>query len=315
MILTVTMNPCIDRLVYSDELAYGGTNRITELHKNAAGKGINAARILKALAREPFCTGINYYDNGHLLTNALDEELIPWDFAMSNGTLRTNIKLLDKSASITELNERGCKVADSVIADARTKILKYARSSEIVMLCGSIPDGVPKGFYFNIISELNNMGIKCVLDTSGEPLIEGIKASPSLIKPNIDEFEQLCGTRFNDINDVAEHGRIIAEKFGIDIVLVSMGKDGAVAANREKAFYSPAPNVNVISTTGAGDAMLAASTAAYVRDYPTDVILKLGMSASLASVTAASGSNVEYNDIKKFSDLIEVKEIRSNNYD
>ncbi len=309
MILTVTMNPCIDKYVYTEKITVGETNRITPEGMTTAGKGINVARALKAMSREVFCTGINYRENGVMLTESLAQGGIGEDFAMAHGMLRTNLKIRDKSGNITEINESGSSVDEGAIRSVTEKILKYAEQSEVVLLCGSLPQGVPAGFYGNIVYELKKMGKACVIDADGKALFRGIKESPAIIKPNRHEFEVLCDKKMPDVESVVYNAKDIANTHGIGAVAVSLGDKGAVITDGRRAYYSATLRSKVVSTTGAGDAMLAGITLAYTRKLGIEEMLRFGMAAANIAVTKNIDDEFDYKRMRSILEEFKIEEV------
>lgn len=308
MILMVTMNPSIDKYMYTDKLAKGQTNRVINDGMKIAGKGINVARVIKAMMREVFCTGINYDKNGALLIESLQSANISEDFAVAEGLLRTNLKIRDGEGYITEVNESGFPVENSVIAEVTNKIIKYAEQSEIVMLCGSLPAKVPVSFYGTIINELKIIQKECVLDADGKALLRGIKSGPAIIKPNLAEFETLCETKMTNINDVVYNAKSIANLYGVKVVIVSLGGDGAVITDGCRSFFSKQPeNIKVVNTTGAGDALLAGVTVAYTRKKSLEEMLRTGMAAANVAITKGLDEKFNYKQMKDMLDNIKVE--------
>lgn len=310
MILTVTMNPCIDKYMYTDKLAKGETNRVINDGMKIAGKGINVARVIKTMMREVFCTGINYDKNGALLTGSLQEAKIGEDFATAEGLLRTNLKIRDGEGYMTEVNESGFSVKESVVKEVTDKIIKYADQSEIVMLCGSLPPKVPVSFYGMIINELKIIQKECVLDSDGKALFRGIKSGPAIIKPNLTEFETLCETKMTNINDIVYHAKVIANSYGVKAVIVSLGENGAVITDGCRAFFSKQPeNIKIVSTTGAGDALLAGATVEYTRKKSIEEMLRTGMAAANVAVTKGLDEKFSYKQMKDVFENIKVEMI------
>lgn len=308
MILTVTMNPSIDKYMYTDKLAKGETNRVINDGMNVAGKGINVARVIKSMMREVFCTGINYDKNGALLTESLQSAKIGEDFAVAEGLLRTNLKIRDGEGYMTEVNESGFPVSDGVVRDVMGKIIKYADQSEIVMLCGSLPPNVPVSFYGTMINELKIIKKESVLDADGKALFRGIKSGPAIIKPNLKEFETLCETKMSSIKDVVYNAKVIANSYEVKVVIVSLGGDGAVITDGCRAFYSKQPDdINVISTTGAGDALLAGATVAYTRKKSIEEMLRTGMAAANIAVSKGLDEKFNYKQMRDVIDSIKVE--------
>ena len=255
MIYTVTLNPSYDKTYHLTDFLLGSTNRAEPACTKPGGKGLNVSRVLNTLGIPNLALGIADIE----FCNALTE--IEHDFIISGNPVRMNIKIHDAShGNVTELNEMGSEVSSELLDRVKDRLDKYLSAGDIVVLTGSLPPGAPCDIYRTWIELCHSKSALPVLDTSGEALKEGIKAKPVMIKPNIDE---LCFLAGRSLSGQSDRSCIISEaaKFrasGIKYVLVSMGKDGAILVSGNGVFEKSAPLVEVKSTVGAGDAMLAA---------------------------------------------------------
>ena len=309
MILTVTMNPCIDRYVETDSLTVGGTNRIDLGNDVAGGKGINVARVLKSMGKEPLCTGLSFTDGSEVLTEALYNAGIAEDMVTVKGKLRVNLKIRDKNGVTTEINQTGeCPDGKAVYA-VIDKIIKYAPMAEAVVLSGSLPKGVAPCFYGDIIRELNEHGVITVLDTGGQALKDGIPASPRLLKPNYDEITAMAGVTSATAEELARIAAGLCREHGVGMVSVSLGGEGAVITDGNTAFLAKNAEVDVVCTTGAGDAMVAAQTFALCRGFDMDQVLRLGMAAGNAWVAKPAGDELDYRLMRSLMGKINIERI------
>ena len=285
MILSVNLNPCIDKSVTVENLRLGQLNRVIPGRSDAAGKGINVAMAVKQLGGESFCIGFNYSENGRLITNALDRAGILHDLVMVLGVLRTNLKLYDTDTGLyTDLNEPGSFVPEDSIADLRFRIRRRAERCRYVTLSGSVPRGVPEDIYKTIISDLKGMNVKTVLDAEGELLRQGIEAKPWLIKPNLTEMETLFGRTYQREEEIIEDARKITAQ-GVNLVCVSMGALGAILCsglNVWKAY--PVEDLDAKGYQGAGDSMVAGICLAWEKGLDLPTMLRYGAAAASASI-------------------------------
>ena len=293
-VLTMTLNPCIDRTVYFETFQAGMTNIVKKTMEEAAGKGINVAVGLQHLQVPVKALGFAYKEDKHKLYEKLGAEQIPYSFIEVEGRLRVNQKLFDESKSeMTECNEKGMPVTK---ADEE-KILQLLQSelaeASVLVLSGSVPPGVDKKIYAVMTSMANKAGVKVILDASGELLAEGIKEKPYLIKPNMEEFAGL--------NESAEN--IIAQ--GVSYVCLSMGESGVTMWSRQKNDAGVTDNIikekrpaisgPVRSLQGAGDAMVAGLGKA-ICENREDKMLDYAL-AMAASTIALEGTQMGRLDI------------------
>lgn len=283
MITTVTINPCVDRTFLVKDFQIGKTNRAEKIMQNAGSKGINVSRILQQLGEETLCLGFVGGVHGDILIKELNSESIKHDFVNVENDTRVNIKIRDINTLITtEINEPGSPVSNAELESFLEKFEKHAQNSELIAISGSILPGMEKSIYNQLINIAKKYNKKVFLDTSDIQLKDGIQAIPFCVKPNKDEFEKFVGKKLNSYDEiVAEAKKLI--KMGINYVIVTLGNDGAIGISKDEAFKITPPNVQIVSTVGAGDSFLAGMLTAY----------KKGMSFKKQLIFASSCANAK----------------------
>ncbi len=167
MIVTVTMNPAIDKTVDIDKLQHGGLNRIQKVEYDAGGKGINVSKTIQELGGTSVATGFLGGNAGRTIESVLNEKGIQNDFIMVDGETRTNTKVFEQTGEVTELNEPGPMISDGQIGQLMEKLEGYANAQTLFILAGSIPNGVDKGIYGEITRRVHAHGAKVLLDGAG----------------------------------------------------------------------------------------------------------------------------------------------------
>lgn len=283
MIICVYFNPTIDKTIYLKRFILGGTNRPESVMLDGAGKAINVAVVLKALGKNPSVIGLLNIDDGIIIKNKLDDNQISYEFLEISGHCRVNTKIFDDTTKeITEINEKGTVVDENIIRDVKNKVYNTARKNDVVVLTGSLPPGCPDDTYAEMIETLNKRGVKCVLDADGSVLVKGVAKVPYFIKPNIDELKVLIGKDVSSTNQVYDAATRLID-MGIAMVCVSMGKDGAFLFTRDSAYKAEPLKLDVKSTVGAGDSMVAGIVANLDKDPKS--ALRAGCAAASASIT------------------------------
>lgn len=285
MIVTVTMNPAIDKTVEIDTLCPGGLNRIQRVEYDAGGKGINVSKTIKELGGESIAVGFLGGNSGRTIENVLNQKGIRNDFVWVEQETRTNTKVFEKSGELTELNEPGPVISPEQSQELLDKISAYASEGTLVILAGSIPSGVDSDIYAQIIQMVHEKGGKVLLDADGKLFRQALKAVPDIIKPNRVELEEYMGIDYR-----ASEKELLdaAEKFlesGIETIAVSMGKSGAMFVRDGYQVKCPALSVKSHSTVGAGDAMVAALAYAWDQKLGSEDTVKLCMATSAGAVT------------------------------
>lgn len=253
MIVTLCLNPSFDRTVEVDTMAVGATNRVRTARTDLGGKGVNVARVLERLGVPALCLGMAGRENADRLISLMDAEGLRHSFIQCAGEVRTNTKIISRAGQpLTELNEPG-PAPDEAVKAAFLRLLEEQRPQmDCCVLTGSLPGGC-KGMYRQMIEQLS--GVRCLLDTSGEELMNGLAAHPWLIKPNIDELQAALGVALHSHDEIVGAARRMIG-LGAGCVMVSMGGDGALLVTPEEAWLAPVIPVKVGSTVGAGDAMV-----------------------------------------------------------
>ncbi|MFI3170479.1 MAG: 1-phosphofructokinase [Faecalibacterium sp.] len=285
MIVTVTMNPAIDKTVDVDQFAVGTLNRIQSSVLDAGGKGINVSKTIQAIGGESIATGFVGGNAGKTIENVLQQLGIKTDFVQVDGETRTNTKVFAKNTGVTELNEKGAVIHKEQLDALFDKIMSYAGRDTLFVLAGSIPEGVPKDTYKVIIQMVHRVGSKVLLDADGELFRQSLPACPDIIKPNREELAEYAGVSgaFTQEALLAAARKFLAD--GIQMVVVSMGGDGAMFLTQEEAYQCPGLKVKAHSTVGAGDAMVAGLAHSVDSKYNMLEMMKLCVATSAGAVT------------------------------
>lgn len=285
MIITVTMNPAIDKTVEIDRLVAGGLNRIRKVEYDAGGKGINVSKTIHELGGKSIAVGFLGGNAGKTIEAVLKEKEISCDFVYVDGETRTNTKVFEESGAVTELNEPGPVISGEKMEELLKKLSGYAKEDTLFVLSGSIPKGVDKGIYGKIIELAHEKGAKVLLDADGELFCKALPAVPDIIKPNRVELEEYAGL---DYRASKEELKKLAGDFlnqGIKTAAVSMGKSGAMFLWDGYTAECPALSVKAHSTVGAGDAMVAALAFAWENNLDQKETVRLCMATSAGAVT------------------------------
>lgn len=282
---SVTLNPCLDKMVTIPKFQVGKLNRIKTSRLDVAGKGNNAAVVYKNLGGETFCTGINYMDNGSIIEKFLDKKKISHDFLTVPGDVRINLKIYDESTQVvTEVNASGYPVPDGCEDELLKKLTCLSKNFDTMLLGGSVPVGLSKNIYGRIIDAVRINNVKIILDADGELFENGVKHIPFMIKPNDYELELYTGKKSQSIQEMARVGRDEFIDMGIAIVCISLGKDGAILLDENNAIYAEGMKVDVKGTAGAGDSMVSGIMYAVENNASLEDMLRSGIAAATSSV-------------------------------
>ena len=265
-IVTVTLNPAIDRTVWLDRLVPGRTHRSADTRATIGGKGINVARTVSRLAGPVVALGVAGEDQSASIEQHLASLGVRARFLATPGETRTNLKIVEQgSGRLTEINGTGPVVSPELVAALEAELLAtVARTgAKAVVLAGSLPMGVDPSVYARWTRRLQALDppVRVLVDASGDVLAEAVRAKPFFVKPNRVEAEGLLGRPIGRVED-AVVAAVDIERRGARTVLVSLGGLGAVAcSNGETVVIAPRPvglpHDGLPTTVGAGDAMVA----------------------------------------------------------
>lgn len=284
-VTTLTCNPALDEAVAIDGLILGATNRCSLDALDPGGKGINASRVISRLGRPTRALGFIGGPTGALLRARLDAEAVPHAFDDVDGDTRINIMIYEREP------ERRTRVylpgphVDPARLDGIYAKLDPVGPDEIVVVAGSLPPGLPDTTYRDVVACLRRRSVRTVLDTSGAALAHALDARPFLIKPNVEEAEDVLGRALGDDASIVLAARELRER-GATYVVISQGARGAIGVGPEGAWNAIPPAVNALSTVGSGDSMVAGLAIAFNEGAGFVEALRLGTATGAATATA-----------------------------
>jgi 1-phosphofructokinase len=299
-VLTLTLNPAIDQTVTLEHLAPGAVHRALASRSDAGGKGVNVAGCLADWGLPVAVTGVLGADNAAPFAAMFQAKGIADRFIRVAGQTRTNLKLLDRhSGDTTDVNLPGLAVTAGVFEAARARLLESAGPGSLVVLAGSLPGGLPPDTYADLTRRLKARGARVVLDASG-PALEaalavGPDALPEVVKPNRHELEDWAGRPLPTLTDIHAAALDLRAR-GIPTVVVSLGSEGALFLTGEGALHAHPPAIDVASTVGAGDALVAGLVAALHAGAGLDDMARLALAFAAGKLTLA-GANLPARDV------------------
>ncbi len=309
MIVTVTMNPAIDKTAELQKFTHEGLNRLENVVSDVGGKGINVSKTIRALGGKTIATGFLAGGAGQGIKSTLDELGIENDFIFVEGETRTNLKVLEPGGVLTELNEQGPVVSQESIEALVEKLEFYATEKTVFVLAGSIPKGVNPSIYKVIIERLKAKNAQVFLDVDGEPFEEAIEAGPDMIKPNKFELLQYYGIHEDKpLIEVIEIAQRLREK-NVKNIAISMGKEGALFLIDQKVYQVPGLEIEAHSAVGAGDAMVAAITYGMHEGLEVKDWIALAVATSAGAVVTIGTKPPNYDLVRELKEKVKINEI------
>lgn len=306
MILTITLNPCVDITLLTQNFTINSTNKFTSKRTDLGGKGINVSTALNNIGVNSKCITLNFNDN--FIKNELDKRNFDYKLINVDGELRTNLKIFDtKTNKMTEVNENNSIEDKIIIENIITQIKKeidLLSNDDILILSGSVPNGFNLNIYNELINFAKSKNIFVCLDSSGDLLKQGIKATPNMIKPNIDELRELSKKPLNNIDEILSELEKI-NNFGIEYVCLSMGEDGAIMYSNNGIYIANSLNVKVKALQGAGDSFVAG----FCKELPSKndyLILKSSIACATGTITQEGTNLCTKQDYDNYFDKVEI---------
>lgn len=309
MVITLTLNPAVDQTLFVERLAVGDVNRAHDSQLDPAGKGINASRMADRLGWPTVAFGFLAGEIGEIAQRALDQEGVQSHFIHVEGQTRLNVSVVEGNGRrSTNVYGPGPAVGEQHLRDMREVLRFWLPASRVLVLAGSLPRGLAADTYAELIEMARGTGVKVILDADDEPYRLGVAARPHLIKPNLAEAERLLGRELPDLAAVAAGAHELSAR-GIPAVVVSMGKRGAVCVEDGRAWRVTPPPVEVHSTVGSGDSLVAGLAVALAKGQPLVEGLRLGTAAGAATATSEGTALGTAEEVARLLPEVKVEEL------
>lgn len=308
MILTITLNPSIDRRYDVKDFEKGKVFRTEDYQYTVGGKGLNVSKVIKSLGEEVIATGFLGGNSGKYILDGLDKMNIDNDFINIAGETRSCLAIISNDGSQTEILETGPLISEDEKDEFLNVYEKLLDRVDIVCASGSLPKGLKASIYNDLIKIANKNNKKFLLDTSGEALKLGIEAGPYLIKPNKEELEILMGISMDSEETLIDAGKSLLKK-GIEIVVFSLGENGALLFNKNDVYKLSLPNIKLINPVGSGDAMIAGMAVAISKGMNDEGIIKLGAACGTANAMESETGKVDKDNVLEIMEQIKIERI------
>jgi 1-phosphofructokinase family hexose kinase len=280
------MNPAIDRMIAVDRLAFDDRAYILSSTDSPGGRGINSSCVIHAFGGKTLAIFPAGGDRGARFEGYMPGCGFPVVTVPIRNDIRLNFTIVDRHGLTVKLNELGPRLDRAELSSIEGTVEAQLGNAKWLMLCGSLPPGVPADFYAQLIARAKKKGVKTLLDTDGEPLSRGVEAGPTVVTPNQQEAERLLNTvLLTRSHSLAAARRIRA--MGAESVVLSLGSRGAIGAvcyqGVEQLWEATPPRIEAISPIGAGDALAAALTWSLNNGDDFPEALSWGVAAGSAS--------------------------------
>ncbi len=309
MIATVTLNPSLDKTVTVERLIIDEANRWTSLRRDPGGKGINVSRVIRVLGGDTIAFGFMGGIDGKVLEQLLKQQEVPFDFTPIKGEIRSNFIITNlRTRRQTRIDAPGPSISSKELQNLVNKITHLEPKPNFMVFAGSVPPGVPDDIYRRLLEEAGKQGIKTVLDSDNQWLIEGIKSKPDVIKPNVHEAEELLGAKLRDEESIVQAVNSLVAQ-GIGIVAISRGKDGMIISDGDKIVTVVSPPVEIRSTVGAGDSAIAGLVMKLSEGAGIEEAARLAVAAGAATALTPGTALCLREDVERLLPQVKVQKL------
>ena len=308
MIVTLTINPAIDRIISIDRLAFEDRAYINSSRESAGGRGINVSSVIHSFGGETLAVLISGGDSGKRLEGLLGKCGYRIAVVPVQNEIRTNLTITDKHGLTVNLNEPGPQLGKAEVARVERVVRDTLDHASWLMICGSIPPGVPPAFYGKLVSMARHKKVKTLLHADGDALREGIAARPTVVSPNQQEAGRLLGQTLLTRTHYLEAAERIRQ-LGADSVVLTLGSRGAVGAFADGLMEALPPRIDAVCPIGAGDALMAAYAWARERRASVAEALRWGVAAGTASARLPGMSFASLAQAREIYRQVEVRRV------
>ena len=296
MIATVTCNPALDILVRPRRFSPGEINRYGAGMCQPGGKGINVSLLLHSLGVETKALALAGGFTGREIARLLEERGCPGDFVwLPQGDSRINLKICPPGGEETQLNGEGPQIPEEAVERLERKLSALGPGDGAV-LAGSLPASLPQDLYARLMKPLVRKGVEVTVDTTGEALLAALPCRPFLVKPNLEELEELFSAKLTGLPEIKEQAREL-QRLGARNVVVSLGAGGALLLEEGGcSLFCHGVRGQAVSTVGAGDSLVAGFLYGWQLHGTLEGGLRWGMAAGAATAFSpgiATGEQVK----------------------
>lgn len=307
-ILTVTLNPAVDKTYTTQSLVTGHVNRMRTALNIAGGKGVNVTKILRQYGCDVAATGFLGGHTGHFIEEELKRRGAECRFVHVSAETRCNMNIVADDGYVTEILEPGPQISEKEQALLIEQFDALLAECGLVVISGSVAGGVADDIYGRLIMMAKDKKVPVYLDSSGESMRKGLTAKPHFIKPNWKELEYLVGHRIVDREGIIEAACHLREK-GIARVVVSMGSRGLISVTGRGVLYARAEGIEAVNTVGSGDSVVASYAMSAVFGEPEEKAILRACAISAANVTTVESACIPMETAKSLMNKMVVEKI------
>jgi len=308
MILTIDLNPVLEKTYYMEKLLPKVETEAEKAIYKSGGPGINCAQALNKFNLDAYSIGFLGGLSGKYIINNLRDQGINCNFIQIKDETKTSISLVENNMFLSKITEPSPRVTREELGSFYELYKHTISDCYIVCGLGSLPTGTPEEIYFDLITLSNSMNKTFLLEATWPELKYGIEAKPYMVKLNLHELENLTHLKLNFENEIIKAANYILEK-GIELVVIDLNEKGSIVLNKDRGYRLELNNLpDKLLNTDSGY-MLAGYALGIDKDYDMEVTMKLGQAFRVAYGLAENINDIDMSDIKRIMGNITIMPI------
>jgi 1-phosphofructokinase family hexose kinase len=306
MIVTVTLNPALDKIIFLDKLIKKHNNRAKEIIYDIGGKATHVSVVLSSMEIENISTGILAGENGKRVQRLLEAKGVKCDYTWQKGdeTRESYIVLPRDEEGSYMITQRGFAIKKDTFENFKKKLEGFINKDDIVVFSGGPPPQITVDMYRELLEIVKHKKGKLIVDVSREYLKEAIKIKPYLIKPNEMEFREIMDKDITSEQEYIEEIKKLND-YGVEIVALSLGKEGSIISTSNKKLRMYPPKIKEVNDTGCGDVFLGGAVAMIFQNKGLEETFRFATAISASKATKERSSDFSLNEAREL-----LKEVR-----
>lgn len=308
MILTVTPNAALDRILIIDEFRPGETMRTDRMYHSVGGKGFVASIALRAFAVEALALGIVAGSTGQQLADLLDGYGVQLDLIWVEGETRlAHVIVEQRHHRHSHIIAGALPMTAESMADLLKRYQAYLPQANWVIGAGTVAPGAPVDLYRRLAELASGANVPILLDTSGPPFLAALPARPTVLKLNRAEFAETFNLQINSLTELQAQAQTIYQRENILALIITCGEDGLLALTPEGGYWAVSPPQTVVSAAGAGDMASAVVAWRFSQGDDWPEVLRWAAAASAASVLTKGTAEVSPAEVERLLPQIKIE--------
>ncbi|MDB5012981.1 MAG: 6-phosphofructokinase isozyme 2 [Daejeonella sp.] len=304
-VITLTINPALDKSAKVDQVKPEQKLRCHSIVYQPGGGGINISRVLQRLGVSSNCVFTAGGGTGKHLNKLLQQDHIKTEAIFTAEPTRENFSVIDTSTGFQyRFGMPGTPLTEDELELIKKTVADQLAEGDFLVLSGSLAENTPANFYSSLIKGLSDKKVKVILDSSGAALKESLKENLFLIKPNQNELAQLAGKENLSLSELENCAKDLINNGKLEYAVVSLGAKGAFIASKSGIVHQQIPKVEVKSTIGAGDSMLAGIIYSLIHGFPPETMLKWGVACGVSATMSEGTDLARMDDVERVLEML-----------